>query len=160
MINQLLGKVFGTKNERVIKSLMPNVQAINALEPQIQKLTDDELRAKTDEFRQRIQEQLSRVSKSPQPEAAEAAGDDEPDLDLQKQFEKQEYEAIQEVLESSGAASYRFHSSIDRFRDSLIALNATAVQAKSAAGRLLILGQEVRGPEDIPVRPLLLLRLK
>jgi len=99
LINQLLGKVFGTKNERVIKSLMPNVQAINALEPQIQKLTDEELRAKTDEFRQRIQERLSRVSKSPPPEAAEPAGDDEPDLDQQKQFEKQEYEALQEVLE-------------------------------------------------------------
>ena len=40
MINTLLGKVFGTKNEREIKALMPNVQAINALEPQIQKLTD------------------------------------------------------------------------------------------------------------------------
>ena len=65
MINQLLGKVFGTKNERVVKSLMPKVQAINALEPEIQKLTDDELRAKTDEFRQRIQERLSRVSKNP-----------------------------------------------------------------------------------------------
>ena len=69
MINQLLGKVFGTKNERVIKALMPKVQAINALEPQIQKLTDDELRDKTDEFRQRIQERLSRVTKSPQAEA-------------------------------------------------------------------------------------------
>ncbi|HEY1760460.1 MAG TPA: hypothetical protein VGG72_34115 [Bryobacteraceae bacterium] len=68
--------------------------------------------------------------------------------------------AIEEVLESSGAASYRFHASIDRFRDSLIAVNATAVQAKAAAGRLLILGQDVRGPEDIPVRPLQLLRLK
>ena len=56
MINTLLGKVFGTKNERVIKSLMPNVQAINALEPQMKKLSDDELRAKTEEFRKRIQE--------------------------------------------------------------------------------------------------------
>ena len=61
MINQLLGKVFGTKNERVVKALMPKVRAINELEPQIQKLTDAELRAKTDEFRQRIQERLSRV---------------------------------------------------------------------------------------------------
>jgi preprotein translocase subunit SecA len=59
LINTLLGKVFGTKNERVIKALMPNVLAINALEPEIQKLTDAELRAKTDEFRQRIQERLS-----------------------------------------------------------------------------------------------------
>jgi preprotein translocase subunit SecA len=99
LINQLLGKVFGTKNERVIKSLMPKVRAINELEPEIQKLTDDELRAKTDEFRQRIQERLSHVTKTPQAEVVEPAGDDEPDVDLQKQFEKQEYEAIQEVLD-------------------------------------------------------------
>ena len=98
MINQLLGKVFGTKNERVVKALMPKVRAINALEPQIQKLSDAELRAKTDEFRQRIQERLSRVSKSPQSETP-AEGEDEPDLDLQKQLEKQEYEALQEVLD-------------------------------------------------------------
>ena len=99
MINQLLGKVFGTKNERVIKALMPKVQAINALEPQIQKLTDAELRAKTEEFRQRIQERLSHVSKAPQAEVPEAGGEDEPDVDEQKQFEKREYEAIREVLD-------------------------------------------------------------
>jgi hypothetical protein len=61
-------------------------------------------------------------------------------------------QAILEVLQSSGVASYRFHASIDHFRDSLIALNATAAQAKSAAGRLLILGQEVHGPEDLGTR--------
>jgi preprotein translocase subunit SecA len=99
LINQLLGKVFGTKNERVIKSLMPNVQAINALEPQIQKLTDGQLRAKTDEFRQRIQERLGRVSKSARAEVPEAGAEEEPDLDIQKEFEKREYEALQEVLE-------------------------------------------------------------
>jgi len=96
LINQLLGKVFGTKNERVIKALMPNVQAINALEPQTQKLTDGELRAKTDEFRQRIQERLSRVSKSSQ--TPENGSEEESDFDQQKRFEKEEYEAIQEVL--------------------------------------------------------------
>jgi preprotein translocase subunit SecA len=99
LINQLLGKVFGTKNERVIKSLMPRVQAINALEPEIQKLSDDELRAKTEVFRQRIQERLSRVTRSPQAEPAEPGGEDEPDFDERKEFEKREYEAIQEVLD-------------------------------------------------------------
>ncbi len=99
MINQLLGKVFGTKNERVIKSLMPNVQAINALEPGIQKLTDAELRAKTDEFRQRIQERLAKVAKEPAPEASEPESGDDPDFDRQKRLEKQEYEALQEALE-------------------------------------------------------------
>jgi len=99
LINQLLGKVFGTKNERVVKSLMPRVQAINALEPQMQKLSDAELLAKTDEFRQRIQERLSRVTKSPQAEVVEAEANDEPDIDEQKQFEKEQYDALQEVLD-------------------------------------------------------------
>jgi preprotein translocase subunit SecA len=100
LINTLLGKVFGTKNERVIKSLMPNVQAINALEPQIEKLTDAELRAKTDEFRQRIQERLSQIAKAAsEPVAPAAEAEDESDLDEQKRLEKQEYDALQEVLE-------------------------------------------------------------
>ena len=98
MINTLLGKVFGTKNERVIKALMPDVQAVNALEPQIQKLTDDGLRAKTEEFRQRIQERLSRFAKNaqaetPDPEAAGVSA-----LDRQKRLAKEEYDALQEVL--------------------------------------------------------------
>ena len=44
---------------------MPQVEAINALEPAMQKLSDDELRAKTDEFRQRIQERLARIADEP-----------------------------------------------------------------------------------------------
>ena len=103
MINQLLGKVFGTKNERVVKSLMPNVQAINALEPQMQKCTDAELRAKTDEFRQRIQERLSRVggnngNQTPgDVSLAEAEGVD--DFDRAKRADQEQYDALQEVLE-------------------------------------------------------------
>jgi hypothetical protein len=60
--------------------------------------------------------------------------------------------AILDVLQSSGVASYRFHDSIDRFRAALIDLNTTAAQAKNAANRLFILGQEVRGPEDIQAK--------
>jgi len=100
LINTLLGKVFGTKNERVIKALTPNVLAINALEPEVQKLSDAELRAKTDQFRQRIQERMSRLAKAQSPDVAGAeAGDDEPDLDRQKRLEKEEHEALQEILD-------------------------------------------------------------
>jgi preprotein translocase subunit SecA len=103
LINRLLGKVFGTKNERVVKSLMPNVQAINALEPQIQKLTDAELRAKTDEFRKRIQERLSRFAggNGSTPQAPDTAADSEGEggVDRVKRLEKEEYEALQEVLD-------------------------------------------------------------
>ena len=63
MINVLLGKVFGTKNEREVKRLMPRVAAINALEPEMRKLSDEQLRAKTDEFRKRIQDRIARTSR-------------------------------------------------------------------------------------------------
>jgi preprotein translocase subunit SecA len=54
MIGQLLAKVIGTQNDREIKRLRPTVAAINALEPQIQPLSDEQLRDKTTEFRRRI----------------------------------------------------------------------------------------------------------
>ncbi len=54
MIGQLLAKVIGTQNEREIKRLRPRVVEINALEPAIKSLTDEQLRAKTVEFRERI----------------------------------------------------------------------------------------------------------
>ncbi len=54
MIGQLLAKVIGTQNEREIKRLRPLVAEISALEPQIQALTDEQLRGKTDEFRKRV----------------------------------------------------------------------------------------------------------
>jgi preprotein translocase subunit SecA len=97
LINTLIAKVFGTKNERVVKSLMPQVEAINALEPQMQNLTDAELRAKTDEFRQRIQERLSRFNSAAETET-EPDGDAEPDPDRQKRLEKEQYDALQEAL--------------------------------------------------------------
>ena len=47
-------KIFGSSNDRRIKSLRPRAAEITALEPEISKLTDAELRAKTAEFRERI----------------------------------------------------------------------------------------------------------
>jgi preprotein translocase subunit SecA len=47
-------KVFGTPNDRKVKSVMPLVQKINALEPQFQALTDEGLKARTAEFAERI----------------------------------------------------------------------------------------------------------
>src|SRR3569833_998869 len=54
MIAKLLSKVFGSRNERLVKRMHGTVQEINALEPAIAKLSDAELRAKTDEFRKRV----------------------------------------------------------------------------------------------------------
>ena len=59
MINKAIAKIFGTSNERIIKRLMPAVGEINALEAQIKTLSDDDLRAKTDQFRAKIAEKLA-----------------------------------------------------------------------------------------------------
>ncbi|MDP2961911.1 MAG: preprotein translocase subunit SecA [Sulfurimicrobium sp.] len=53
MITKLVRKIFGSRNDRLIKQYMQTVRAINALEPSLQALSDDQLRAKTDEFKQR-----------------------------------------------------------------------------------------------------------
>ena len=54
MIQTLLAKVVGTQNDRELKRLRPLVAQINALEPSIQPLSDEQLRGKTAEFRQRL----------------------------------------------------------------------------------------------------------
>ena len=56
MFNTVLKKVFGSRNDRLIKQYFQTVGAINKLETTIAALTDAELRAKTDEFRQRIKD--------------------------------------------------------------------------------------------------------
>ncbi len=52
--SNIVRKVFGTKNDREVKRLSPVVEHINGLEPEFEKLTDAELREKTDEFRRRL----------------------------------------------------------------------------------------------------------
>ncbi|MBT8368442.1 MAG: preprotein translocase subunit SecA, partial [Deltaproteobacteria bacterium] len=54
MVLNFLTKVFGSKNERELKQLQPLVERINALEPQMQALNDDQLKAQTAAFKQRI----------------------------------------------------------------------------------------------------------
>ena len=50
----VIEKVFGTHSEREVKRILPLVDKIEALEPEWEKLSDDELRGKTAEFRERL----------------------------------------------------------------------------------------------------------
>jgi len=88
LIQSLAAKIFGTRNEREIKRLMPRVEAMNVLEPEMQKLSDEQLRAKTDEFRRRVQERLSAIP-------------DEPDAapDRIKQLEEERSKVLNEALD-------------------------------------------------------------
>src|SRR5438045_1683958 len=54
MIQKILAATFGTQNDRELKKLRPLVEKINSLEPSVQPLSDEQLRGKTAEFKQRL----------------------------------------------------------------------------------------------------------
>jgi len=101
--DKVLTKIFGTANERLIKRLMPIVALINALEEDTKKLTDEELRAKTAEFRARIAERVAERLKgfaNPDELRAEGRETDARELADQRAAEqdKAEREALGEIL--------------------------------------------------------------
>lgn len=55
MLIKLLTKVFGSRNDRTLRRMRKAVAVINAMEPEMEKLSDDELKAKTGEFRARLE---------------------------------------------------------------------------------------------------------
>jgi preprotein translocase subunit SecA len=73
--DKFLTKIFGTANERLIKRLTPKVAVISALEADTKQKTDEQLRAKTAEFRARIAEQVAeRLKRFESPDELRAAG--------------------------------------------------------------------------------------
>ena len=52
----MFSKVFGTRSQREVKRIMPLVEKIESLRPDMQKLSDEELRGKTREFKKRLEE--------------------------------------------------------------------------------------------------------
>ena len=80
-VEKALTKIFGSANERLLKKLWPVVAQINAFEPAIQKLSDDELRGKTAELKERLAKKLE--------------GTEELAPDAYKQVE---LEALEEIL--------------------------------------------------------------
>ncbi len=83
MLKFIKEKIFGNHNEKELKRLAPIVETINAYEKEIRPLTDEQLRAKTDEFRQRIKQHIEQNSR---PESAE---------ELKRKLEQ---EALQKIL--------------------------------------------------------------
>jgi len=74
VIEKAFASVFGTKHDRDIKRMRPIVEEINALEPEISALTDEQLRGKTSEFRERLLPSLEELKK------AEASPENEPEI--------------------------------------------------------------------------------
>src|SRR5918911_509660 len=62
MIDKLLTKIFGSSNQRYLKSIQPIIDRINELEPSVQRLSDDELRARTNEFKEKVARAVANAS--------------------------------------------------------------------------------------------------
>jgi len=108
----LIKKIVGTKNERELKRIQPLVERISALEPQYEKLTNAELRARTDQFKKRLQEAsatLRAALEEAQAQALAAGGEEREQLktqvdEIEKQLRQAESEALEEILPEAFAA--------------------------------------------------------
>src|SRR5438067_6485803 len=89
MIDKVLTSIFGSKHERDVKKMLPIVAQINALEPEISKLSDDGLRAKTQEFRERLR---------PAVEAVEAAKKEIPRDEVVVRTAKEDLQAALDAI--------------------------------------------------------------
>ena len=105
-------KIVGSKNDREIKRLRPYVDEINKFEDEFKSLTDDQLRAKTEQFKKRIVETTAPLQKELADlleEVATADGERREEIktesdELDKQIREVEAEILQELLPEAFAA--------------------------------------------------------
>ncbi|MCX7839863.1 MAG: preprotein translocase subunit SecA, partial [Anaerolineae bacterium] len=101
MLKTLYTRLTGDPNEKELNRLKPLVAQINALEPHIQKLTDAQLRAKTDEFRARLDDEL----REPRARVRDLRQQfDTADTDTRRILEEQLKQAEKELLDAERAA--------------------------------------------------------
>ena len=108
----LIKKIVGTKNDREIKRIRPYVEEINQLEPEFQRLTDTELKAKTQQFRNRLVEATASLQKELEEARSEAVGADQEQRDehktrveeLDKALRDSEADVLEELLPEAFAA--------------------------------------------------------
>ena len=139
MLDTIFAKVFGTKNEREVKRLRPLVERINGLEAEMRRLTDAELRAKTDEFRRRIQERFSQVQDEPQgeDENRSSQGPSERDRALKDVLDEILPEAFAVVRETGRRTLNMRHFDVQLI-GGIVLHNGTISEMKTGEGKTLV----------------------
>ncbi|MFN2454720.1 MAG: preprotein translocase subunit SecA [Pyrinomonadaceae bacterium] len=77
MIDKFLTKVFGSSNQRYLKTINPIIQRVNDLEASVKKLSDEELRARTGEFKERVARAVANTNDADERQRKERAALDE-----------------------------------------------------------------------------------
>jgi preprotein translocase SecA subunit len=111
MLN-VIKKIVGTKNDREIKRIRPFVDRINSLEPEFEKLTDAELRTKTDQLKNRVREASAPprgALEEAQKEALATNAEDREEVksridELEKELRESEARILEEILPEAFAA--------------------------------------------------------
>jgi preprotein translocase subunit SecA len=96
-------KIFGSSSDVFLKKARPVVTEINAFEPEIEKMSDDQLRAQTDKFKEIIKEALAEFDESPEGQEEDApvwrgAGDSPQVKSLVERRQKAEQEILHRIL--------------------------------------------------------------
>ncbi len=99
LIQNLLTRVFGTKHERDIKRTLPTVQAMNALEAEVQALSDVDLRARYEQHRQQVREKLQPIEEEERAAAEQIVTDPTERQNLKDARLKRRREAEEAALE-------------------------------------------------------------
>src|SRR5262245_8419402 len=103
----LIKKIVGTKNDREIKRIRPFVDDINRLEPELQRLSDDELKAKTGHFKKRLDNATATLKGELEEARREASANVDPDRreelktqvnEIDKELREKESEVLAELL--------------------------------------------------------------
>jgi len=105
MLTALLHKIFGSKNDRELKKLRPLVEKINQLEPEFTSLSPEALRAKTDEFKERIRTATQDLRAGLAEIQARTVGSEEgqDDTGAEKEELKEEAEKLEKELRQTEA---------------------------------------------------------
>jgi len=126
--DKFLTKVFGSSNQRFLKTIGPLVNEINSLEPSVQKLSDDELRARTAAFKEKVANIAVVVEDWADDETLEEMGIEPPDMNTI---------VLEMTLPVGSSAPLHVHDDLDDIVDS--AFDALARQ-RGLNGRLAVAG--------------------
>ncbi len=126
MINKVFAKVFGTSNEREIKRIMPLVEQVNMLEPAMKQLSDEQLRAKTEEFRRRIRERVDLIEDA-----------DEKDRELKQALDEILPEAFAVVREAGWRVLHMRHFDVQLIGGAVLHQGKIA-EMKTGEGKTLV----------------------
>ncbi len=123
---KMLNRVFGTSNETIVKRMLPMVAAISALEPEMKKLSDEELKAKTAEFKARIAARIEGITDPEEVKIAE-----------QKALHEIAYEAFAVVREAGWRTVQMRHFDVQLI-GGLVLHQGKIAEMKTGEGKTLV----------------------